>query len=134
MSTRARIGMVRPNGTILSIYTHSGGYISHHGPLLLGHYNTAPKVLALLQQGDCSQLNETLGDCVFYARDRNDADVGARTNNTALLFYFRARECNAEYIYLFNNGVWHVSDVTRASRAPSWQDLRTATVTERLTT
>ena len=39
MSTRARIGIVRPNGSILSIYTHSDGYISHHGPILLEHYD-----------------------------------------------------------------------------------------------
>lgn len=133
MSTRARVGMVRPNQTILSIYTQNDGYISHHGPLLLENYNTPKAVLALLRQGDCSVLNETVDDCVFYARDRGELKCEARTNNTASLFYHRANECNAEYIYLFNDGVWYVSDVTRASRAPNWQDLCKATITERLT-
>lgn len=134
MSTRARIGMVRPNGTILSIYTHSDGYISHHGPLLLNHYNTPKAVSALLRQGDCSRLRETVDDSIFYMRDNGEAGCAARVNNTAYLLYQRAGRDVAEYIYLFNGSVWRVSEVTRVSRSPAWQDLCKATITERLTT
>jgi len=137
MSTRARIGIVRPNGSILSIYTHSDGYISHHGPILLDHYNTALKVLALIKMGDCSQLGETLDDCLFYVRDRDEAhgDNAARTNKNQALFYQSAPLCNAEYLYLFlpDTAVWLVAENDRGTPIPIWRDLRNETITERLT-
>lgn len=133
MSTRARIGIVRPDGSILSIYTHYDGYISHHGPILLEHYGTAQKVLALIKKGDCSQLNETLDDCHFYGRDREETCVSARTSKSLALYYRCARQSNAEYAYLFypDKQQWHVSEVRPTPGF--WQDLRTATITERLT-
>lgn len=133
MSTRARVGIVRPDSSILSIYTHSDGYISHHGPILLEHYDTAQKVLALIKMGDCSQLCETTEDSFFYARDRGETDVSARTNKSLALYYRCARHSNAEYAYLFypDKQQWHVSEVRAVPGF--WQDLRTATITERLT-
>lgn len=136
MSTRARVGMVRSNGTILSIYTHSDGYISHHGPLLLEHYDTAQKVLALMKMGDCSQLCETIEGSFFYKRDRSELGAGARSNKNQALYFWSAPQCNAEYVYLFtpHTDRWLVAEVSRTDTVPLWQDLRTATVTERLTT
>lgn len=136
MSTRARIGIVRPDDSVLSIYTHSDGYISHHGPILLEHYDTAQKVLALIKMGDCSQLNETLDGCFFYKRDRKETDVSARTNKSQSLYYRAAPQCNAEYVYLFlpDTATWLVAEVRRSrDNRPLWQDLRNATITERLT-
>ena len=136
MSTRARVGIVRPDGSILSIYTHSDGYISHHGPILLEHYDTAQKVLALMKMGDCSQLCETTDDSFFYRRDRKETDVNGRTNKNQALYYRAAPQCNAEFVYLFlpDTATWLVAEVRRSpDNPPLWQDLRTATITERLT-
>ena len=137
MSTRARIGIVRPDGSVLSIYTHSDGYISHHGPILLEHYDTAQKVLALMKMGDASQLNETLDDCVFYARDNGETNVGARTNKNQDLYFRHASWCNTEFVYLFlpDTATWLVAEIGWSTRntAPLWQDLTKATITKRLT-
>lgn len=137
MSTRARIGIVKPDGSVLSIYTHSDGYISHHGPILLEHYNTAQKVLALMKMGNASQLNETIDDCFFYKREQGGTDERASTNKNQALYYRAAPRCNAEYVYLFlpDTAIWLVAEVRRSpANPPLWQDLRTATITERLTT
>lgn len=138
MSTRARVGIVRPDGSILSIYTHSDGYISHHGPILLEHYDTAQKVLALIKMGDCSCLGETVDDCIFYKRDRGEDDSAnnPKTSKNTLLFYRRSGGCNAEWMYLYCPLIklWQVAEVRPSpANPPVWQDLRTATITERLT-
>jgi hypothetical protein len=60
------------------IYTHSDGYPSHHGKILLEHYNTDPSVNALLALGDLSILRETPATCVAYMRDRGEKDCEAK--------------------------------------------------------
>lgn len=138
MSTRARIGIVRPNGSVLSIYTHSDGYVSHHGPILLENYRTPQAVLALIKMGDASQLNETLDDCIFYRRDRgeNGSGITPKNNKNQLLFYHSGRVCNAEWMYLYCPliNLWQVAEVRRSpDNPPIWQDLLRAVITERLT-
>lgn len=90
MSTRARIGVEQVDGTVRSIYTHSDGYPSHHGPLLLGPYGHREAAEALLALGDLSVLGPTIGEkadpskrplqqpaeqCYAYGRD---LDYGSR--------------------------------------------------------
>lgn len=137
MSTRARIGIVRPNGSVLSIYTHSDGYVRHHGPILLNHYDTSPKVLALMKMGDASQLCGVIEECVFYVRDRSETcgSNAARTNKNQALYYQSAPLCNADYLYLFlpDTAVWLVAENDRGTPIPIWRDLRNETITERLT-
>ena len=136
MSTRARVGIVRPNGSVLSIYTHSDGYISHHGPILLEHYGTAQKILALMKMGGCSQLFETLEECSFYKRDHKESRAETSTNKNQALYFQSAPQCNAEFVYLFlpDTATWLVAEVRRSpDNPPLWQDLRSATITERLT-
>lgn len=63
MSTRSRIGMTMPDGTVRSIYCHCDGYLKHNGLILLEHYSD-PKVLAkLLDLGSLSYLGRRL-ECV----------------------------------------------------------------------
>lgn len=85
MGTRANVGILLPDNQILSIYTHWDGYVSHHGSILLEHYNTKEKVEELLKEGYISSLGERCdkpeahsydtpikGYTVYYGRDRQE--------------------------------------------------------------
>ena len=134
MSTRARVGIVNADKTVTSIYTHHDGYISHHGPILLEHYDTEAEVRKLLALGDLSRLTGDLGDthnfdtsyhthpdwCCAYGRDRGSESKA----HTGELIDFPGEEYN----YLFRNNKWEVSQ-----DCIDWRDLTLEVVTERLT-
>ena len=117
MGTRARIGIVEPDGSVTSIYTHWDGYPDHHGPILLNHYTTEERVRALLALGDLSVLAEDIGEkhdfnnppegvCNAYGRDRGEDGVSARRSASVN----DLKEIAEEYTYLFRPGIgWQVS-------------------------
>lgn len=122
MSTRSRIGVVNPDGTITSIYCHSDGYLE--GPHGVGHklvkfYNLPATVKALMALGDLSSLGELLapldggphsydrpvgGVCVAYGRDRKEGDTKAMVSKNRTEF----QKLFEEYNYLFRDGAWYV--------------------------
>lgn len=60
MSTRSRIGMVLPDGTVESIYCHHDGYLKHNGLILLECYSDPAKLKKLLALGALSGLGRSL--------------------------------------------------------------------------
>jgi len=101
MSTRANIIRENGDGSFDLIYTHWDGYPSHHGPILMKHYNTPERVDELLKLGDLSVLGREIGEkhdfdwsikayqagenrsedprdrmCNAYGRDRGEKDAG----------------------------------------------------------
>ena len=52
MSTRARIGILLPDDSILSVYHHWDGYPEWLGVTLKEHYNTYEKASALIDGGN----------------------------------------------------------------------------------
>ena len=54
MSTRARIGILLPDDSILSVYHHWDGYPEWLGVVLEREYNTREKVTELIDGGDMS--------------------------------------------------------------------------------
>ena len=60
MSTRSRIGMVKADGSVVSIYCHHDGYLSYVGDTLLKHYTDRAKVESLISLGDISSLHENV--------------------------------------------------------------------------
>lgn len=109
MGTRARIAVANPDGTFNSIYTHWDGYPSHHGPILLEHYNTVDAVRELIALGDLSSLDTTIETCSAYGRDRGETDVGAVTSNDIDKLRQLTQDCGGEYLYLFD-GSWSVAE------------------------
>lgn len=111
MSTRSRIGVVRNDGTIDSIYCHFDGYVGGVGKeLVLGFYNER-LVNKLIDQGDASAVEASFNPevhptekCVFYARDKQEdpSRVKARkhSNFRGFMNYWE------EYNYLFKDGLW----------------------------
>lgn len=127
MSTRSRIGMVMPNGTVKSIYNHSDGYLEGpHGAgfrLNRDYRDGGDKLAALIALGDRSTLDpgrEYKGD--------NATEALISPNRDSFLAH---RE---EYMYLFDAGSWHVwiQYGTEQERIDG-VDLTQALVTERLT-
>jgi hypothetical protein len=122
MGTRARIAVKHPNAeAYASIYTHWDGYPSHHGPILLNHYNTLDRVYALMALGDLSSLGGSLGSqhdfdnapdgvCNAYARDRGETDVEARVSNSLEDLKALTQETGGEWLYLFDDGTWYCAE------------------------
>lgn len=120
MSTRSMIGMETSSG-IRAIYCHNDGYISHHAPLLEKHYATEEAISALLDLGNLSSLGAAIGEahdfathdsktgwCLAYGRDRQETGTEAKEYATERAFLRAASECDADYIYLFRAGRWHL--------------------------
>lgn len=60
MSTRSRIGILKKNGSIESIYCHLDGYPEWVGKKLYRYYNNQEKINNLIKLGDISHLENNL--------------------------------------------------------------------------
>ena len=67
MSTRARIGILLPDDSILSVYHHFDGYPEWLGVILKEHFNTYEKASELIDGGN-------MGCC--YSDSEYDAETG----------------------------------------------------------
>jgi hypothetical protein len=125
MATRSRIGIVKENGTIESIYCHWDGYPSHNGRILLENYTDRSKVLELIGLGDLSSLGEnvhpdpalphTFDDpqdkvCVSYKRDRSEKGCDSKTHIHLVNLMSAAGEF-CEFIYIFEGDRWIVTEM-----------------------
>lgn len=127
MSTRSAIG-IKHGDRIKAIYCHYDGYTEHVGRALHTYYQSSPKVNGLIAQGDMSSIGADIGEkhafndrseyidewiatqCTFYGRDRGEENTGFRSfaNETDFLSYYDG--CGAEFYYLYDHGVWYVSE------------------------
>lgn len=60
MSTRSRIGILKENGSIESIYCHLDGYPEWVGKKLYRYYNNPERIKKLINLGDISHLENNL--------------------------------------------------------------------------
>ena len=125
MSTRSRIGMEMPDGSIKSIYCHWDGYPEGVGATLEKHYKDPKKIEKLLELGDISSLgefyNEELSNmdwhkfddpekrdeilkktekCTVAYKDRGE-NVPARIDKNEAEFISRVGACCEDYTYLY---------------------------------
>jgi len=111
MSTRSNIAIQKPDGTILSIYVHSDGYPDGVGQMLIDNYPTYGSSLRLFEHGDCSSLGSTLEECSFYGRDwQRELDPATVHKNYDKFKTFYSGDVFIEFVYLFRDGQWKVSD------------------------
>lgn len=115
MATRASFGIQNDDGTVTSNYVHFDGYPTHTGKILCENYNTEPLIRELLSYGDASAIDETIGSCVFYHRDRSEElnTVRSRTHGKE-----DWPDMGQEYFYLWVNGKWHMSQNYRNAFRP----------------
>jgi len=84
MSTRAQVAIEMKDGSIQSIYNHSGGYIHGGlGEMLAKHYQDREKVEKLISMGSASYITEEIGE------EKNDFD---KRDLNCSCFYHRDRD------------------------------------------
>ena len=111
MSTRSEIAIENKDGSISSIYCHSDGYLEYNGNILNNHYNSYELASSIISQNDCSSLGETIEESRFYNTWRNE-DTKAKNFDNEYLFMERfSNDIFAEYIYLFKDDKWYVSEL-----------------------
>ena len=114
MSTRSNVAVVDPvDGKIKTIYVHSDGYPDGVGNCLIKYYNDYEKAIALVKKGGASYLGSTLEECEFYG-DKNDRAQNY-TNEYCFMYDMRG-EFMIEYIYLWKDGHWSVSEMKSTKR------------------
>jgi hypothetical protein len=102
MATRSRIGFVRDDGKVVSIYCHSDGYLAWNGRILLEHYHQLEKVKSLIALGYLSGLDHNVEDCTHINED--EPLVCSK-------FEYDQLDGWEEFYYLFDDGVWKVREV-----------------------
>ena len=111
MATRARIGLLQDDLSVLSVYHHWDGYPEWLGVTLEEHYNTKEKVSKLIDGGNMSscysdnQYDEEKQEFVkndpkpeYYGGD----DERPHNNYSIQEFLHDANACE-EYLYLFTS-------------------------------
>lgn len=84
MSTRSRIGMINPYGSVSSIYCHFDGYPEGVGKTLHDNWNDIDDIIELIANGDISPTEED---------------------------YYNLDPIMIEYHYLYKNGEWICKEV-----------------------
>ncbi len=112
MSTRSEIAIqMKDSEEVKSIYCHSDGYIEHNGIILNDHYNSYDLALSIINQNDCSFLGETIGESRFYNSWRDEGTKHKTFLNEWDFMQTFNHDIFAEYLYLFKNNEWFVSEL-----------------------
>jgi len=107
MSTRSRIGLELPNGSVLSAYHHWDGYPEWLGRILNTHYNTKEKVAELIDGGDmscCWTKNDYENKYHPEYYSARGEDCPPRLD--ADLCEYLLPDGSEEFAYVFRNGEW----------------------------
>ena len=115
MSTRARIGILLPDDSILSVYHHWDGYPEWLGVTLKEHFNTYEKASELIDGGNMgccysdNQYDEEKQEFVkndpkpeYYGGD----DEKPRLSRNFTQFAFDSKS-GEEFLYLFSENEWN---------------------------
>jgi hypothetical protein len=134
MSTRSRIALALSDGRFLSIYCHWDGCPAGVGAKLASYYGTTELVTALVALGDVSSLRQRLAPpegishtfdnphcCTTqaYGRDRGDKGAGTLRSPEFTALLAASAQCDAEYLYVFQNEHWRVVSVPWVKGAPT---------------
>lgn len=117
IETSARVGVMKPDGTIQSVFCKWDGYPEGIGTTLESFYSDERKLEQLLSLGNVSALGKEIGEkhnfeerpkgsTTFYGRDRGDKDAGSMVSQNESEFRGLAKSKGDAYAYLFNEGKW----------------------------
>ena len=101
MSTRATIACKQEDGRFAAIYLHFDGYPEHAGRVLKDNHNTLDSARTLVASGDIRSLANH-----GTAERFTDGNRAVTMPTRAALHEF-ARNCDAEYIYIFEEEAWN---------------------------
>jgi hypothetical protein len=122
MSTRSEIAIENKDGSISSIYCHSDGYLEYNGHILNNHYNSYELASSIINQNDCSSLGETIEDSRFYNTWRNEDTKSKKFDSEFHFMQEFEHNIFAEYIYLFKDDKWYVSELKTIDNQDSYND------------
>jgi hypothetical protein len=118
MATRARIGILQKDGSVLASYQHWDGYPGGLGYNLCDHWTDAVKVTKAIKLGNASKWGFIIGtkvdfddrhdplhevQNVYYDRDRGEKDQGPRTYKDEAEYLAEGFNSGEEYIYLLKS-------------------------------
>ena len=118
MATRARIGILLPNGHVKAAYQHWDGYPGGLGYNLIHNWCNPAKVLRAIELGNASHWGEIIGEQidfddrhneqhavqnVYYGRDRGERDQCARSYRNEQEYLVEGWGSGEEYIYLMRD-------------------------------
>lgn len=117
MSTNSRIGIIRSDGSVDSIYCHWDGYYEHNGLILFNEYQDLNKINSLIKLGAISYLGENVEPCtdqnhsfkdpcdgvvIAYCRDRGERKCVIDHARNISDFFKNSVSFNEEYVYLYD--------------------------------
>ena len=105
MSTNATITVKCSDDTYSTIYTHWDGYPSHHMVILEGYYASQELAEKLVSLGDMSCLENSIDECIYYDRNRQEDWEDVQPRKTTSL---KDVCMSAEYNYYWNGDRWQV--------------------------
>ena len=115
MATRARIGIKRADGSILSAYQHWDGYPGGLGYTLINHWESPKKTTQAIELGNASKWGYFVGSKIdfdnresemyeyqniYYGRDRGEKDQGPKVFKDWGDYLKNGFNSGEEYIYL----------------------------------
>lgn len=101
MATRATIAFIHDDGSFQATYLHYDGYPEHAGVILNQRYNSIETVSALITGGELRSLISGDGSPEYFPRARPPKHLHDRGSLLAF-----ARNCDANYLYVFEDGQW----------------------------
>ena len=133
MSTRARIGLLQEDLSVLSVYHHWDGYPEWLGVTLKEHYNTYEKASELIDggnMGSCYSDNEfDYEKQEFVKQDPKPNYYGGdserpRLSRNFTQFAFDSKS-GEEYLYLFVDNEWNGFSLDHKYSEEDWEILDT---------
>jgi len=103
MGTRSHIGVLQPDGKIKAVYCHFDSY--QNLEILIKNYNSFELAMKLLEEGDMSQLGNTLEECEFYSRDRGEPKKDTEARSFSCISDFLLT-CHEDYTFLWDGNEW----------------------------
>ena len=102
MATRATIAYAQGDGSFQATYLHYDGYPEHAGVILNQRFTSIENVAALVAGGELRCLSSSTGGHEYLARARPPKHVCDHRSRMEV-----ARNCDANYLYVFQDGQWH---------------------------
>jgi hypothetical protein len=113
MGTRSAIGIKRGN-SVRAVRCNYDGHLDYVGKILFENYTTEDIVEKLIDGGDMSSLGETIESTDYYSQRRGEDPelyVPVKYDSVSEFANGESSEfADAEYIYLFINDRWYVSE------------------------
>ena len=133
MATRARIGLLQDDLSVLSVYHHWDGYPEWLGVTLKEHYNKKEDIAKLIEGGNMSscysdnQYDEKKQEFIkndpkpeYYGGD----DERPRLSRNFTQFAFDSKS-GEEYLYLYEDGKWNGFSIDHKYSEEDWEILDT---------